>query len=170
MPVDEAEQVERDNARIGYQAAISLATHEGGNVWVRYGLMLVIHTIIFSVFGFTSSVPQPAKNIIWIGLSSVGLLLCALWWIVNDVGFRYFFYWIFSARELEERHLGPSQVVSRAFPIAGEGDVSVVVGGVRLPMPISQRDRFRVVLVSRLIICMLGVLHGALLLSFLMYL
>jgi hypothetical protein len=154
--------VERDNARIGYQAAISLATHEGSNVWVRYGLMLVVHTFIFSVFGFTAGLPQPTKSLIWIGLSLAGMVLCVLWWVVNEIGFRYFFYWIFSARELEEHYLEPIHTVGRAFPLAGEGDVSVAVGGVDLRLPITGRDRARVVLVSRMIICLFGVLHGAL--------
>jgi hypothetical protein len=161
------EQVERDNARIAYQAAISLTAHEGSNIWVRYGLMLVAHTIILSVVGFTLNFPQPAKSLIGIGLSVVGLVLCALWSIVNGVGWRYFFYWIFSARELEELHLAPIQVVGRAFPVADEREISVVVGGRTVQLPIFQRDRFLVVLASKLIICIIGVLHGALLLWFL---
>ncbi len=161
------EQIERDNARTQYAAAISLGTHEGSNLWVRYGLMLVVQTIMLSVFGLTSNVPQPAKNLIWITLSSAGLALCVLWWILNGIGWRYFFYWMFAARELEERYLGPVRTVSRAFPVADEGDVSVVVGGMRLPLPIARKDRFRVVLVSRLIIFMFGLLHGVMLLTFL---
>src|SRR4051794_9123440 len=94
-PSPQAEQVERDNARIGYQTAISLAIFEGNLVWSRYGSMLLIHTIILSAVGITSNAAQPAKGMIWVGLSLIGLALCLPWWIVNNVGFRHFFAWMF---------------------------------------------------------------------------
>lgn len=165
-----AEQVERDNARIGYQAAISLATFEGNIVWSRYGLMLLTHTIILSAVGLASSASPPAKGVIWVGLSLVGLLLCVPWWIVNDVGFRYYFAWMFSARELEERYLAPVQAVGLAFPVDGDGEASVVVGGNRLPLGIAQRDRRRVVTASKLIIAIFGALYAVLLVWFVTYL
>lgn len=161
------EQIERDNARTGYQAAISLATFEGNIVWARYGLMLLAHTIILSAVGLASNASQPAKGVILIGLSLVGLMLCALWWTVNDVGFRYFFYWMFSARELEERYLGPTQTLGRGLPLAHEGNPFVVVGGKTLQLPIAQRDRFQVVRASKLIIGIFAMLYGALIISFL---
>jgi len=159
----QAEQVERDNARVKYQAAVSLVSSEGSNVWARYGHMLLINTIFVSVLGLTSNAPQPEKNWIWIGISSIGLGVCSLWWAVNDVGFRYFFYWVFAACELEERYLGPTLTVGRAFPIAGGGKVPVVVGGTTLQLPIREKDRFRVVGASKLIIVIFGVLYGILL-------
>lgn len=160
----QAEQIERDNARIKYQAAVALVSSEGSNVWARYGHMLLINTILISVLGLTSNAPQPEKNWIWIGLSSIGFGVCSLWWTINDVGFRYFFYWVFAASELEERYLGPILTVGRAFPTAGDGKVSVVVGGTMLQLPIRERDRFRVVGASKLIIVIFGVWYGILLL------
>jgi hypothetical protein len=158
---------ETDNARIGYQAAISMAGLEGNLVWTRYGLMLLAHTIILSAVGLASNASQPAKGLIWFGLSLVGLVLCALWWIVNDVGFRYFFYWIFAARELEEGYLAPVKLIGRGFPVADEGDSPLVVGGKALRLQISKKDRRHVVGVSKLIIVIFGVLYAALLVSFL---
>jgi hypothetical protein len=166
----QADQVERDNARIGYQAAISLATFEGNIVWSRYGSMLLIHTIMLSAVGLASNAAQPAKSVISIGLSLVGLLLCVGWWVINDVGFRYFFAWMFSARELEERYLAPARVVKPAFPIDGEADACVVVAGKTLPLHIAQRDRRRVAGWSKLIIGVFGVVYVALLIGFLIYL
>lgn len=159
----QVEQVERDNARIMYQAAVSLVGSEGSNVWARNGHMLLINAIFVSVLGLTSNVAQPEKNGIWIGLSAIGLGICYLWWVVNDVGFRYFFYWVFAACELEERYLGPILTVGRAFPIAGGGRVPIVVGGTTLQLPIRERDRFRVAGASKLIIVIFSVLYGILL-------
>jgi len=147
-----------------------LATFEGNIVWQRYGSMLLIHTIILSAIGLASNASQSARGLIWVGLSLVGLVLCIPWWIVNDVGFRYFFAWMFSARELEERYLAPTQTVSIAFPVAGEGEPSAVVGGKRLPLRITQSDRRRVVAASKLIIVTFGVLYAALLISLPIYL
>ena len=169
-PCPQPEQVERDNARIGYQVAISLATFEGNIVWSRYGSMLLIHTIMLSAVGLASNATQPAKSVICVGLSLVGLLLCVAWWIINDVGFRYYFAWMFSARELEERYLAPARAVRLAFPIAGEGDASAVVAGKTLPLQISQRDRRRVAGWSKLIIGVFGLVYVALLIGFLIYL
>jgi len=168
--VEPVEPVEKEDVRIGYQAAISLATFEGNIVWQRYGSMLLIHTIILSAVGVASNASQSARGVIWAGLSLVGLVLCVPWWIVNDVGFRYFFAWMFYARELEERHLTQVRTVGLAFPVAGEGIPFVVVGGKRLPLRITQSDRRRVVRASKLIIVVFGVLYAALLTSFLVYL
>ena len=169
-PAAQIDQVERENARIGYQAAISLATFEGNIIWQRYGSMLLIHTIILSAVGLASNASPSARNVLWLGLSLIGLVLCVVWWIVNDIGFRYFFAWMFSARELEERYLAPVLTVSLAFPVAGEAEPSAMVGGRRLPLRITQHDRRRVVGASRLIIIIFAVLYAAVLTVFVAYL
>jgi hypothetical protein len=164
-----AADVERDNARVGYQAAVSLMTAEGNLIWTRYGLMILAHTIILTAIGLTSSTPQPVKAIIFVGLSLVGLVLCRVWWLVNDVGFRYFFYWLFSARELEELHLSPTRTLSRGTPFTSGEVVTVFVGGEERQLPLGRKDRIKVVHASKAIIIIFGLLYVAFLGLFLTY-
>lgn len=155
-------EAQLENARAGYHAAVSLMAFEGNLVWARYGLMVLVHTIILTAIGLTSGAPQPARTVTLVGLSLVGLVLCAVWWLVNDIGFRYFFYWLFSARELEERYLGPVRTLSRGFPSPGGGSESIVLDGREYPVAVRREDRFRMVRASKFVIALIGVLYVAL--------
>lgn len=163
MDVDPGVAVERENARVGYEVAVSLVASEGNLVWARYGLMLVAHSIILAAIGLASDAEPPVRTVVFVGLSVVGLVLCFAWWQLNDVGFRYFFYWVFSARELEERYLSPTRVISRGFPLMDSDEVSVTVGGQERRLPVYRKDRVRVVGASRLVIVVIGLLYVALL-------
>ncbi len=155
-----------ENARVGYQSAIELMVFEGNLVWARYGLMLLAQTIILTAIGLTADTPMSIRMIILIGLSVVGLVLCVVWWLVNDIGFRYFFYWTFAARELEEGFLTPVRTLSRGMPFADEDAVTLLPDGQRRKLKIRSADRRRMVMSSRLVIVIFGVLHAALLAVF----
>jgi hypothetical protein len=155
-------EAQLENARVGYHAAVSLMTFEGNLVWTRYGLMVLVHTIILTAIGLTSGAPQPARTVTLVGLSLVGLMLCVVWWLVNDIGFRYFFYWLFSARELEERYLSPARTLSRGIPLTQGEMVTVVLDGKEYPLPVRRADRFNVVRASNAVIALIGFLYVAL--------
>jgi uncharacterized membrane protein len=158
----EDEEAQLENARVGYHAAVSLMTFEGNLVWARYGLMVLVHTIILTAIGLTSGTPQPARTVTLVGLSLVGLVLCVVWWLVNDIGFRYFFYWLFSARELEELYLSPARTISRGIPLARGEVVTIVLDGKEHRLPVRREDRFNVVRASNTVIVLVGVLYVAL--------
>jgi hypothetical protein len=157
---------ESENARAGYQSAVELMVFEGNLVWARYGLMLLAHTIILTAIGLTADTPRPIRMIILVGLSLVGLTLCVLWWLVNDIGFRYFFYWLFAARELEEKFLAPVRTLSRGTPLTGEGTVTLQLDGESRKLKIKAADRRHMVVSSRLIIIIFSVLYIGLLAVF----
>jgi len=158
----EASNPELENARVGYQAAVSLMAFEGNLVWARYGLMALVHTIILTAIGLTSGAQQPTRTITLVGLSLVGLTLCVVWWLVNDIGFRYFFYWLFTARELEERYLGPVRTLSRGIPLERNEATTIILGGQEYPPNVKMEDRFRMVNSSKAVIIIFGVLYLAL--------
>ena len=163
----ENEDVRLENARVGYQAAISLMTYEGNLIWARYGLMLLAHTIILSAIGLTSDAPRLARTVTLTGLSLVGLVLCFVWWLVNDIGFRYFFYWLFSARELEELCLSPVRTLSRGTPFTPGEVVTVLVGGGERQLPLGRKDRIKILHASNLVIILVGLLYVTFLVVFL---
>lgn len=161
------EGAQLENARVGYNAAVSLMAFEGNLIWTRFGLMVLVHTIILTAVGLTSSTPQPARTITLVALSLVGLVLCGVWWLVNNIGFRYFFYWTFSARELEERYLRPARTVARGFPLTRDETVTVAYGGTDHELPVSRKDRFNMVRASNTVIALVGSLYVAFLVVFL---
>ena len=111
-----------ENARVGYQVATALETYEGHMVWFRYSAMLVANSIVMAVIGYVISSEQ-RLTLLLIGMPIAGLILCRIWLIINARGFDYFFYWLFSARELEENYLrDPVQTFSRGGRFA-EGEV-----------------------------------------------
>jgi len=166
-PSAENEEIRLENARVGYQAAISLVAYEGNLVWARYELMLVAHTIILTATGLASSTPAPAKTVALMGLPLVGLVLCLVWWLVNDIGFRYFFYWLFSARELEESYLYPVKTVSRGTPFTHGELVPVVIAGKERLLPLGRSDRVKIVQASKVVIVLVALLYIAFLAAFL---
>jgi hypothetical protein len=157
---------ESENARAGYQAAVNLMVFEGNLVWARYGLMLLAHTIILTAIGLTADTPPPLRLVILLGLSLVGLALCVVWWLVNDIGFRYFFYWLFAARELEEQFLIPVRTLSRGTPFTGEDAITLLLAGQSRRLKIKATDRRHMVVSSRLIIVIFGILYLGLLAVF----
>lgn len=155
-------EAELENARVGYSNAIALLAFEGTLVWARYGLMVLVHTIILTAIGLTSGTPQPARAVTLVGLSLVGLVLCVVWWLVNDLGFRYFLYYLFSARELEERYLSPVRTLSKViFLEHGKMETISLEGENYLPT-IKGVGRSRMVRASNVVIVLIGTLYLAL--------
>ena len=96
-----------EDVRSGYNAAINLWIYEGQTAWARFNVMLVAHSIILALLGFsTTNANAPLTSLV---LPVMGILLCLAWWLLMKRAFDYYFYWIWSARELEARF--PSNVV-----------------------------------------------------------
>ena len=93
---------EIEDIRLGYQAAIDLLVYEGELIWARFNAMLVANTIIITIIGFSISSSRPL-SVILVGMPILGMVLCGMWFFLTKRGFDYYKYWVFSARELEER-------------------------------------------------------------------
>jgi hypothetical protein len=89
---------ELENARWGYQAAISIVTSHQQTFWSIFNAMLVANSIVIAGIGFASS--EPFK----IFLSIIGGVLCFLWLLLGKRHREYVTYYLFSAREIEERY------------------------------------------------------------------
>lgn len=150
-----------DNARVGYQVAASLMTYEGNVIWVRFGTMLVAHTVIASVIGM--SVESGAAGVAQVGLVLAGLVLCAVWVLLHQRGFDYYVYWILSMRELEESHLAPTRTLSRGAAFAAGEPVELTIGGKTIQHRMSRLGGLRVAWASYAVIGVFVLLYLALL-------
>lgn len=123
-----------ENARCGYQAAITLMTYEGGLIWSKFNAMLVANSIVLGIIGMGLS-SEFAPKWLPLALSSCGLLLCLCWHFLMARSWDYYKYWILSARELEEQFLSPVMTLSRGGEIADGKTVQLTIS--KLPKKMS---------------------------------
>jgi len=98
------DESECENARVGYQAAINLWTFQGAEIWARFNVMIVANSIFIGVMGLNiiDSSPIPFLTL---GLSLGGIIICVAWFLLMKRSHEYQKYYLYSARELEERYL-----------------------------------------------------------------
>jgi hypothetical protein len=119
-----------NDARVGYQAAVSLWVYEGKLIWAKYNAMLVANSVILAVYGVALGSSQRLPSAFVTGLPIAGVTLCFLWAIPTKRGFDNYAYWIACVRELEEAHLTPTvRTVSRGGPFADGRVVTVTIDG-----------------------------------------
>ena len=91
-----------DDVRCGYQTAVDMCIYEGELIWARYNAMLVANTLIITAIGLSFA----GATRLWllsIVLPVVGIVLCWMWFIFAKRGADYLYYWVWSARELEQK-------------------------------------------------------------------
>lgn len=93
-----------ENARVGYQVAISLWTLWGQALWHQFHALMTVNSIVLAAAILAISRPEYIP-VVSIGMPVIGLLLCALWLPLLARGFGNAHYWALSARELEKRFL-----------------------------------------------------------------
>lgn len=133
QPSQVADTTERDdqnaigNARVGYQSAISLWGHEGRFLWNKYQAMLVAHSIL--VAGIVHLLSGERRGLSSLCLSALldtaGLSLCFFWYVMIDRSLKWVDYWIYSARELEERWLEPVRTIKRGGKLRSSREVHI---------------------------------------------
>ncbi|MCC6499828.1 MAG: hypothetical protein IT313_06130 [Anaerolineales bacterium] len=89
---------ELENARWGYQAAISSVTSHQDTFWSIFNAMLVANSIVIAGIGFSNS------ELFKMFLSIIGGVLCFLWLLLSKRHREYVTYYLLSAREIEERY------------------------------------------------------------------
>ena len=128
---------ELENARTGYQAAITMWAHEVGLFWGISNALLLANSLIVGVVtilglglgGTASSVNSPESRY-WLVVLVVffGFCLCVLWSHSLERTLHWQKYWIWSARELEEKFLKqPVQTLSRGGRLADAKDVKAAL-------------------------------------------
>jgi hypothetical protein len=98
----EIDEIDIENARVGYQAAINLWTYQGREIWARFNVMLVANSILIGVIGLDiTNHPTPTLSIFsWI-LSFFGIFICLAWILLMKRSNDYQNYYVHKAFELE---------------------------------------------------------------------
>jgi hypothetical protein len=157
-------QDEIESARIGYEVATNLWIYEGETFWSKFNSLLVANSIILGSIVLLMTVTDRLR-ILNLGMPIIGIILCFVWSIITRRGLEYYRYWIFSAREIEERFLkGSVQTVSRGGDFADGKEVEIKIGDKNKPFKMSRYGRLlKVERTSYLIITLFAVLYLALL-------
>lgn len=125
-----------ENARIGYQVATNLSIYEGEIFWSKFNALLVANSIILGAIAL--SMTNTPLVVFTLLTPIVGIILCGVWLSTTKRSFDYYKYWIFSAREIEERYLRDSvQTLSRGGKFAEGKDVEMTIGGERKQLQMS---------------------------------
>jgi hypothetical protein len=109
---DKANSSAVENAKVGYQAAITLWAYEGTTIWAKFTAMVYANTILIGIMGLILASPNASK-LFWmlIILAGLGLVLCFCWFLLTVRSFDFYKHWVLSSRELEAS-LSPARTVS----------------------------------------------------------
>jgi len=157
------DQVKIENARVGYQVATNLWIYEGETLWSKFNALLVANSIILGSIGI--SMTASSRLVVFsMGMPIIGIILCGLWFLLTKRSFEFYVYWIFSAREIEERYLkGSVQTISRGGKFADGEKVEITIGGERKQRLMRGWGRlFRIKWTSYLIIGLFFVIYAVL--------
>jgi len=96
-----------DTARTLYESAIQFALHEGNILWARFSVVTLANSIVIFSFAQTLTNTRLSSAILAVILPIGGIVLCLLWIPLTERSFEYEQFYIFAARELEEKHFAP---------------------------------------------------------------
>ena len=106
----EREKEKKEDIRVGYQAAIDIWIYSDQQYWSMYNTMIVANSILIASVGWLFSTDKPRDpNLLsllsYYVIPILGLILCSFWLIMAVRFAIYRKYYVFTARELEEKYL-----------------------------------------------------------------
>lgn len=137
QPEEELTAAQLENARLGYQAAISMWSYYGEGLWAKYSAMLVANSIVLAAVGLVYASQDPLPVLAW-ALPIVGLLLSVVRFLMTKRGTEYHIYFGLAARELEENFLANEvKLRSRGASYADGKPVTLQIGGAATTLQMS---------------------------------
>lgn len=122
--MDITDEQKLENARIGYRVAVDLWIHQGQVTWQGFRGMLLANSLVLAGAAFF------AGQRIGIAAPVLGIVLCAVWFVLVVRGFEVHEYRVKSAREIEEAYLAPTvQAISRGAKVHHGEEVTLILGG-----------------------------------------
>ena len=116
---------ELENARWGYQAALSNSNSYSSIFWSIFNAMLVANSIVIAGISFASA-PYPELAGL---LSGVGLIVCYIWFLLSKRHQEYVIYYLLAAREIEEQYFSKSvKTISRGGDFADGRQITLEIG------------------------------------------
>ncbi len=117
----------QEDIRAAYQAAVGLVAYEGQLSWhttsvfVQFGFLLIA-AAVSPLFVDTGSLGLKASA--GLLLSVVGAIASVMWWSMVARSRKYYQYWIYTARELEQYLSDRVQTFTRGSRFAGNHEVN----------------------------------------------
>jgi len=105
-----------ENARVGYEVANNLWSMANQNYWEVYNALLVANSILLASIGwiFSKDGDRFLAYLSFVIIPIVGIAICTIWFFISHRSSVYYRYYLFSARELEEKYLSdPVKTLSR---------------------------------------------------------
>lgn len=95
-----------ENARIGYQVASNLWICENQVYWSRFSALVLVNSILLAAIAVMSASDKCSSQILHCYIMPcAGIILCILWLLISLRSSKKYFYYMNSARELEEKFL-----------------------------------------------------------------
>ena len=117
----EREKENKEDIRVGYRLATDLWIYSDQQYWSMYNTMIVANSILIASVGWLFSTDHPRDpNLLsllsYYVIPILGLILCSFWLIMAVRFAIYRRYYVFTARELEEKYLNVN-ILSRGGKI-----------------------------------------------------
>jgi len=96
------ESEEWANARLGYETALTFSMHMGNEVWSQFNIMVITNSIFIAVIGL-SLTTDTIRNLGLI-IAIIGILVCYFWLNMFNRSSGYCWYYLYVARQLEEKY------------------------------------------------------------------
>jgi len=139
---DKAHCEQAENARVGYEAAIQMWYYYGEVLWQKYNALLVANSIVISAIGLVLK-GQDTSLVLCLILPFLGLMLCAMWFLIVERSREYHIYFMLSAREIEEKYLANEVKSLERGARYGKGEqVALRLGGEAKPLQMSRWARW----------------------------
>ncbi|MGA2240095.1 MAG: hypothetical protein ABSG74_12885 [Candidatus Bathyarchaeia archaeon] len=153
-----------ENARVGYQAAVTIWIAKTRMIWSRFNMMVVANSLLLGAIILTIGNNHPLSVRFTRALCLVGLAVSFVWLVAHRRASQHSGYLLSSARELENLLADPVVTISRAAMFSQGSEVTLTIDGEKRRLRLSwlartglaETDSF-----SYFVIAMLMVLYVA---------
>jgi hypothetical protein len=126
-----------ENARVGYQATVSVWIAQTQLIWSRFNVMIVANSIILSAVGLTMGDTHPLSASFTRPLCLVGLVVSLAWLCTCRRACQLNNYLLSSVRELESYLVDPVATISRGTEFSKGKEVTLTIDGERTKLRLS---------------------------------
>jgi hypothetical protein len=118
-----------ENARVGYQAALTMWIAKTRMIWSRFNVMVVANSLILGAISLTIGNNHPLSAPFTRALCLVGLAVSFTWLAAQRRAYQHSSYLLSSVRELESFLADPVVTVSRAATFSEGNEVTLTIDG-----------------------------------------
>jgi len=118
-----------ENARVGYQAALTMWIAKTRMTWSRFNVMVVANSLILGAISLTIGNNHPLSAPFTRALCLVGLAVSFAWLAAQRRACQHSSYLLSSVRELESFLADPVVLVSRAATFSEGNEVTLTIDG-----------------------------------------